>query len=143
MMKNLQKVFASEDLSFCTLPVSVEGLRVTVGAGSCRFAGKDFEISEDEMVEIGVGLVPLSVEGHLVVTDTGEFRLFVFEFEHSGRDQPFDPLNFPNITFVHLLFYFQVPPKTKDLSSLDLTVVWVTTPPKTEEPTTVGAEGVK
>jgi hypothetical protein len=128
MMEFLLKVFASRESSFCDLPVTVEGMRLKVGAGKVRFAGLDYEVVEDEVASIVVAPYPLSVEGHLVETTTGDLRLFVFEFEHNGGDRVFDPQDFPELRFIHLLFFFCVPPKTTDLSTVERTVNHVVAP---------------
>jgi hypothetical protein len=107
------------------LPVSVEGLTITVGAGEFNCAGTPFELSEDTEYEVEPRGVKFGVSGYLARSrSSGDVVVLVDEvsagepvYDSSDPAAPYE--------LMILLFTAIIPPEVSSLDNVEVRVTRV------------------
>lgn len=126
-----QTTYAKPDRAALELPVTVNGIVITVGKGGFKFHGEDLTLDDD--VEFTVTVDPTNdtaVLAYLVkVIADGSVDVVVDEVVSDGVDVPF---NFKGSPYELLtrIFFCEVPAAAADLSAVDITAIRVEARPE-------------
>ncbi len=106
------------------LPVTIEGLKLTVGRGDFRVQGQTYTLPEDQEITFEPAQERISVHGYLA-HDSVTNETFVLadivpevfgQFDHfEWAESSFQPL--------HVLFVFTIPPGTSNLDDVPVKVL--------------------
>lgn len=129
MSLTITEVQASAEDHNINLDVQVDGMTITVKAGSFRVCGVDYQLAEDQEFEVTADAAELTgIEGWLVVDKaSGLPVVFVEERVSSERGYMF-PDSGP-YKLLEGIFFAQIPPGTTDLKDVEIRVRRLVNPP--------------
>jgi hypothetical protein len=123
------KNIVGNDRQRCELPVSVEGLRVTVGEGAFKMKGKSYYFEEQHFIAMADPQKVIWVGGYLVEDAEGKAKLLIDEVTEGESSYAFDG----PYTLLHWLFHFDVPAGATSLEEEDIKVRYLVAPPPEDQ----------